>query len=216
MIKNYENIVRQSEIKELLDFTFTRDNYFDESSTNIIKIITKSPNSWPNSWPNTRVSSIINNIISRLDFDPVIDRLLFWHQKITNFGLHADCGDGNQKTLDKNILIPLDFDIKTPCTTVVFKNKWFGPDVKFYKSAHTLNEDISKCEGYDVKNFIDEKIYKKYLKHVDKELLKGLKVEEIYNWNLGDVFTFDRQHIHCSGYCYAPKTSILIFTNKKE
>ena len=207
MITNYENIVKQSEIKELLDFTFINDNYYDESPTNVRKEVALDATDWP--------VVTINKIISRLNLDHELEYVFFWHHKTTNFGLHADCGDGNHKLLGKNIIIPLDFDKDTPTTTVIFKNKWHGSAVNFYKGGHHPYEDSSKCEGYDINKNIDEKIYQKYLKHIDRKTLKGLEIQKIYNWKLGDVFTFDRQHIHSPGYTYAPKTSMIIFTNRK-
>ena len=44
----------------------------------------------------------------------------------------------------------------------------------------------------------DKNIYEKYLRHEDINNLKGLEVEFVYKWNLGDLFIFDRTHLHCS------------------
>ena len=44
----------------------------------------------------------------------------------------------------------------------------------------------------------DKKIHDKYLKHEEIGNLKGLKVELIYKWKLGDILIFDRTNLHCS------------------
>ena len=40
--------------------------------------------------------------------------------------------------------------------------------------------------------------YKKYLQHENIENLEGLEIEYVYKWNPGDLFIFDRTHLHCS------------------
>ena len=44
----------------------------------------------------------------------------------------------------------------------------------------------------------DKEIHKKYLTHIDINNLKGLKVEMIYNWKIGESLIVDRTHVHCS------------------
>ena len=44
----------------------------------------------------------------------------------------------------------------------------------------------------------DEDIYKKYLTHEDINNLKGLEVELIFKWKIGDLLVFDRSNLHCS------------------
>ena len=51
---------------------------------------------------------------------------------------------------------------------------------------------IYSNKSFDINN------YKKYLKHEDIDNLKGLEVEHVYKWKLGDLFIFDRTHLHCS------------------
>ena len=47
------------------------------------------------------------------------------------------------------------------------------------------------------KNF-DKKIYEKYLSHQPYEDLAGLVVDTIYEWEIGDMITWDRSRIHSS------------------
>ena len=44
----------------------------------------------------------------------------------------------------------------------------------------------------------DKDIYKKYLTHIDINNLKGLEVEMIYKWKIGETCIIDRSHIHSS------------------
>ena len=41
-------------------------------------------------------------------------------------------------------------------------------------------------------------IHKEYLAHEDIDNLKGMEVEMIYKWNIGDILVFDRSNLHCS------------------
>ena len=44
----------------------------------------------------------------------------------------------------------------------------------------------------------DKDIYKKYLTHIDYNNLKGLEVEHVYKWKVGETLIMDRTHIHSS------------------
>jgi hypothetical protein len=59
------------------------------------------------------------------------------------------------------------------------------------------------------------KIFNKYLKHENIDNLKGLEVEFVYKWNLGDLFIFDRTHLHCSS-CNIDKKKIGLATFTKK
>ena len=61
----------------------------------------------------------------------------------------------------------------------------------------------------------DKKIHSKYLKHEEIGNLKGLKVELIYKWKLGDILIFDRTNIHCSS-CNIEKHKIGLTTFTKK
>ena len=67
---------------------------------------------------------------------------------------------------------------------------------------------------YGDKSF-DKNDYEKYLKHEDINNLKGLEVEFVYKWNLGDLFIFDRTHLHCSSCnINGKKIGLATFTKK--
>ena len=54
------------------------------------------------------------------------------------------------------------------------------------------NNFIFKGRNFDIKN------HKKYLKHENIKNLKGLEIEKIYKWKLGEILIFDRSQLHCS------------------
>ena len=47
-------------------------------------------------------------------------------------------------------------------------------------------------------NEFDKDIYNKYLTHIDYDNLKGLELESIYKWKVGETLIMDRTHIHSS------------------
>lgn len=204
MITTYSDIVHKNEINKILKWMYTKDHYWDDRPKAFGKLVNITDNDWP--------KYELYRILNRINFKDYLEHVLFFEQKQNCLGLHADTGDGNQKTLGKNILIPLEFNDNA--TTVIFKNKWLHSNVKFYKAENTPNGDITQCTDFNIKKDVDEETYSKYLQHVDREKLKGLEIEQIYNWKLGDILVFDRQHIHSAGFLTKPKKSIVIFTKK--
>jgi len=78
-------------------------------------------------------------------------------------------------------------------------------------------EEIKKLEDQPkiVKIFSDKEIHQKYLSHIDINNLKGLKVEFIYHWKVGETLIVDRSHIHCSSSnIVKKKIGLTTFTKK--
>ena len=70
------------------------------------------------------------------------------------------------------------------------------------------------CEHLGNKDF-DKKFHQKYLTHLDINNLKGLEVEMLYNWKLGETLIVDRTHIHCaSSRINVKKLGLTTFTKK--
>lgn len=205
MINLVTNVVSQKEIENLLSWMNEPDYYWDDRAKAFGKNINIEKNDWP--------KDLVLSILEKAGISQNLELVLFIEQKENCFGIHADTRDGNQETLDKNVIIPLDFNEDSH--TVIFKNKWLYSDVKFYDSENTKNGDITLATEFDCNISIDKDTYNKYLKHVDYNKTKGLTIEYVYKWKLGDVFSFDRQHLHCAGYLTKPKKSIIIFTRKK-
>lgn len=121
----FTNTVSRNQIKDLLKWFHTIDEYSDDRPD----LYTKQP-SWnnDNNWP----KHIIKNIIDKcLSYPYEVEQIFFFQSKTNTFTIHVDTGDGNLDKIDKNILIPLDFSGQG--TTVIFDNKWFGPSTRFSK-----------------------------------------------------------------------------------
>ena len=113
--------------------------------------------------------------------------------------LHVDTGFDFKKVIFKQTLLPLsEFG-----ETVIFKNRFYGCATTF-----SINPDELSAKGYNKRSSehinlfggmeFDKNIHRKYLKHEDIKNLKGLEVDLIYEWKLGDLLVFDRTSLHCS------------------
>ena len=61
----------------------------------------------------------------------------------------------------------------------------------------------------------DKEIHKKYLNHIDINNLKGLKIEMIFKWKIGETLIMDRSHIHsASSNIIDKKIGLTTFTKK--
>ena len=113
--------------------------------------------------------------------------------------LHVDTGFDFNKIIFKQTLVPLSEEGET----IIFKNRFYGCSTTF-----SINPTELAAKGYNKRSSehinlyngetFDKKIHDKYLKHEEIGNLKGLKVELIYKWKLGDILVFDRTNLHCS------------------
>ncbi len=135
-------------------------------------------------------------------------------------GLHVDAGFELKNQIYRQSLIPL-----TPVgSTVIFKNRFYEMSTSFTQDPEELKKkNLSYGQNkrssehlklYGDKPF-DKKIHEKYLKHESIDNLKGLEVEMIYEWKLGDMLIFDRTNLHCSSSIIeGKKIGIATFTKK--
>ena len=129
--------------------------------------------------------------------------------------LHVDTGYNFEKIIYKQTLLPLSNDGET----IIFKNRFYGCSTTFTIDPKELN-----AKGYNKRSSehlnlyggesFDKKIHEKYLNHEDINNLKGLEVELIYKWKIGDLLIFDRSNLHCSS-CNI-KTKKLGFTTSTK
>ena len=121
------------------------------------------------------------------------------HESFSPLKLHVDSGFGKEDIVYKQAVTPLsDYG-----ETVIFKNKWYGKSTTFtineedlrFKPGVGQNDRSNKHLGN--KDF-DKDIYKKYLTHIDYNNLKGLEIEHVYKWKVGETLIMDRTHIHSS------------------
>ena len=122
-----------------------------------------------------------------------------FHESFSPLPIHVDSGFKEEDIIYKQVVTPL-----TPVGDTVFFNKrWYGRSTSFtidkdelkFKPGSDQNDRSNKHLGD--KEF-DKKIHQKYLTHIDISNLKGLEVEFIYNWKVGESLIVDRSHIHCA------------------
>ena len=139
-----------------------------------------------------------------------------FHESFSPLPLHVDSGFYENDIIYKQVVTPL----SSFGDTVIFKNKWYGRSTSFtideeeldYKPNPGQNDRSNKHLGEEV---FDKEIHQKYLTHIDINNLKGLKVELIYNWKLGETLIMDRSHIHsASSRIKEKKLGLTTFTKK--
>ena len=113
--------------------------------------------------------------------------------------LHVDTGFEFKKIIYKQTLMPLSEEGET----VIFKNKFYGCSTTF-----SINPEELSAKGYNKRssehlNLYNKKPFnkdnhKQFLNHEDIENLRGLEIEMVYKWKLGEMLIFDRTNLHCS------------------
>ena len=145
------------------------------------------------------------------------DFLGLFHESFSPLKLHVDSGFNDKDVIFKQIVTPL-----SPVgETVIFKNKWYGKSTSFTVDENELKfkpgagQNERSCEHLGAEEF-DKEIHQKYLTHIDINNLKGLKVELVYKWKVGETLIMDRTHIHCSSSnIINKKLGLTTFTKKK-
>jgi hypothetical protein len=113
--------------------------------------------------------------------------------------LHVDTGFDFEKTIYKQTLLPL----TNTGETIIFKNRFYGCSTTFSIDPKELSaKGYNKRSSEHLKLFsnhdFDKETHNKYLTHEDINNLKGLEVDLIFKWELGDLLVFDRTQLHCS------------------
>ena len=143
------------------------------------------------------------------------DFLGLFQESFAPLDMHVDSGFANN-IIFKQLVTPL-----SPIGgTVIFSNRWYGRSTTFtiddeelkFKPKLGQNDRSSKHLG---NQDFDKEIYKKYLSHLDINNLKGLKIDFVYEWKVGETLIMDRSHIHCaSSYVGDKKLGLTTFTKK--
>jgi len=165
--------------------------------------------------------SKIGEVLDEYKMDNLIsekneDFLGLFHESFSPLKLHVDSGFNEKDIIYKQAVTPL-----TPIgETVVFKNRWYGKSTSFtideeeLKFKPEIGQNERSKEHIGNKEF-DKEIHKKYLSHIDINNLKGLEVELIYTWKVGETLIMDRTHIHCSSSNIVnKKIGLTTFTKK--
>ena len=139
-----------------------------------------------------------------------------FHESFSPLTLHVDSGFIEKDIIYKQVVTPL----SSFGDTVVFKNKWYGRSTSFTNEPKELKfkpkpeQNDRSCEHLGEGEF-DKEIHQKYLTHIDINNLKGLKIELIYNWKIGETLIMDRSHIHsASTSIKEKKLGLTTFTKK--
>ena len=128
-----------------------------------------------------------------------LESLGLFQESFKPVSLHVDSGFDFNKIIYKQTLLPL----SEKGETVIFKNRFYGCSTTFSLdpielSAKGYNKRSSKhIDIYNKKPF-NKDMHEKFLNHEDIENLKGLEIEMVYRWKLGDLLIFDRTSLHCS------------------
>ena len=141
-----------------------------------------------------------------------------FHESFSPLKLHVDSGFGEKDIMFKQVVTPL-----SPIgETVIFKNRWYGKSTSFtidkteLKFTPEPGQNYRSCEHLGTGEF-DKEIHRKYLTHIDINNLRGLKVEFIYKWKVGESLIMDRSHIHSSSSNIVnKKLGLTTFTKKNK
>ena len=122
-----------------------------------------------------------------------------FHESFSPLPLHVDSGFVDKDIIYKQVVTFL----SSFGDTVVFKNRWYGRSTSFTIDPEELKftpkpEQNDRSRKHLGEGEFDKEIHQKYLTHLDINNLKGLKVELIYNWKVGETLIMDRSHIHSS------------------
>ena len=139
-----------------------------------------------------------------------------FHESFSPLPLHVDSGFDKDIVVYKQVITPL----IAPGDTIFFTKRWYGRSTTFTIDKDELNfkpkagQNNRSCEHLGEEEF-DKQIHQKYLDHLDINNLKGLKIEKIYNWKVGETVIVDRTHIHCaSSRINNKKLGLTTFTKK--
>ena len=135
--------------------------------------------------------------------------------------LHVDSGFYEENVVYKQTLVPL-----SPYgETVIYKNRWYGKSTSFTVDKEELSTASEKVIGKNLvsdshsKMFGDKKFneedHHNFLKHENIDNLKGLEIEKVYKWKIGEILIFDRTHLHSSSCnIKTKKLGLTSFTKK--
>ena len=139
-----------------------------------------------------------------------------FHESFSPLSLHVDSGFNKHTIIYKQVLTPL----IGPGDTIFFTKRWYGKSTTFTIDKNELSykpqpgQNDRSNEHIGEKDF-DKNLHKKHLNHIDINNLKGLEIETIYNWKIGESLIMDRTHLHCaSSKLDNKKLGLTTFTKK--
>jgi len=139
-----------------------------------------------------------------------------FHESFSPLPMHVDSGFDEETIIYKQVVTPL----IGPGDTIFFKKRWYGRSTTFTIDKNELNfkpqqGQNDRSSAHLGTNEFDKEIHKKYLSHIDINNLKGMEVEMIYEWKIGESLVVDRTHVHCaSSRIKNKKLGLTTFTKK--
>ncbi len=139
-----------------------------------------------------------------------------FHESFSPLPIHVYSGFHAEDIIYKQVITFL-----TPIgDTIFFKKRWYGRSTTFTNNPEDLkfkpksDQNDRSNEHLGNKEF-DKELYKKYLTHLDIDNLKGMEIEYVYSWKVGESLIVDRSHIHCaSSRIKHVKLGLTTFTKK--
>ena len=122
-----------------------------------------------------------------------------FHESFSPLTLHVDSGFVEEDIIYKQVITPL-----SPIgDTIFFTKRWYGRSTSFTNNKDELNfepkpDQNDRSNAHLGEKDFDKKLHQKYLTHIDINNLKGLEIELVYAWKVGESLIVDRSHIHCS------------------
>ena len=101
------------------------------------------------------------------------------------------------KNLQKKIFFEIKNKIKLEDESLKYKDKNYFYWNKVTKKGQNPRSSKHLVLNKNVSDF-DPVSHKKYLAHEDINNLKGMEIQMVYKWNIGEVLIFDRTNLHAS------------------
>ena len=223
-IKSLESLPRKVNIFSEKEIKMIRELYDDLPE----RVYNKKQNIRKKAWIknyNKELDKIYFNKIKDLLGDYKMDNLKsetgedyygLFHESFSPLPIHVDSGFHAEDIIYKQVITPL-----TPIgDTIFFKKRWYGRSTTFTNNSEDLkfkpksDQNDRSNEHLGNKEF-DKELYKKYLTHLDIDNLKGMEIEYVYSWKVGESLIVDRSHIHCaSSRIKHVKLGLTTFTKK--
>ena len=164
-----------------------------------------------------RLKDVIGEFkMDTLKSDTGEDHYGLFHESFSPLPIHVDSGFDENAIIYKPVITPL-----SPVgDTIFFTKRWYGKSTTFTIDKEELKfkpkpgQNERSCDHVGDKEF-DKEFHKKYLTHIDINNLKGMEVEMVYEWKVGEYIIVDRTHIHCaSSRIKNKKLGLTTFTKK--
>ena len=212
-------IFSEEEIKSILKLYESLPVTVNNKKQNVIK------KRWLQNYNKTLdkiYSSKLKEILGEFEMDNLKsetgeDFFGLFHESFAPLPLHVDTGFDENALIHKQIVTPL----IEPGDTVFFKKRWYKQSTTFTNNEEELNFKPKPGQNARSKDHLgeiefDKDMHAKYLSHIDINNLRGMEVEMIYNWKVGESLIVDRTHIHCaSSRLNKRKLGLTTFTKRK-